>query len=43
MNALNDIVEGKSLTYAAQEAEFADYAHLSWCFSSMFEYPISSF
>ena len=40
-DAIYALLNGKSLTYAAHEAEFADYAHLSRNFSSMFGYPIS--
>ena len=40
-DAIYALLKGKSLTYAAHEAEFADYAHLSRNFSNMFGYPIS--
>jgi AraC-like DNA-binding protein len=43
IDAMNVMIEGKSPTYAAHEAEFADYAHLSRSFSTMFGYSISTF
>jgi AraC-like DNA-binding protein len=42
-HAIFTLLNGKSLTYAAHEAEFADYAHLSRNFTAMFGYPISEF
>ena len=43
IDAMNTMIDGKSPTYAAHEAEFADYAHLSRSFTSMFGYSISTF
>ena len=40
-DAIHALLNGKSLTYAAYEAEFADYAHMSRNFSNTFGYPIS--
>ena len=40
-DAIYALLAGKSLTYAAHEAEFADYAHLSRNFTAMFGYSIS--
>lgn len=42
-DALGVLISGKSPTYAAHEAEFADYAHLSRSFSTMFGYSVSTF
>ena len=41
IDATNAIRAGKSPTCAAHEAEFADYAHLSRCFTSTFGFPLS--
>ncbi|MGD9158384.1 MAG: AraC family transcriptional regulator [Desulfobacteraceae bacterium] len=43
IDAMNVMIEGKSPTYAAHETEFADYAHLSRSFSTMFGYSVSTF
>lgn len=43
IDAMNQMIDGKSPTYAAHETEFADYAHLSRSFSSMFGYSITTF
>jgi AraC-like DNA-binding protein len=42
-DAMYSVLSGKPLTYAAHEAEFADYAHLSRNFTSLFGYSISEF
>ena len=42
IDAMGALCKGKSLTYAAHEAEFADYAHLSRCFTETHGYSISA-
>jgi AraC-like DNA-binding protein len=42
IDSVQCILEGRSLTEAAHQAEFSDYAHLSRTFTQMFGYSLSS-